>query len=136
LLDIIRLPFRALSSGMLVVLLGCLLVAGSFGKARSAELVMLEEDGCPWCELWREEIGGIYAITDEGKIAPLRALDINKPLPDDLKFLVKGGYTPTFILVHEGKEYGRIRGYPGESFFWGLLSVLIDKLPKSDKSST
>jgi thioredoxin-related protein len=63
-------------------------------------------------------------------------VNIHDPLPKDLSFLVKGGYTPTFVLVDKGKEIGRIRGYPGESFFWGLLSVIIEKLPKADKSST
>ncbi len=122
-------------------LIAVLLVIGSYftvvspADAQTAELIMLEEDGCPWCELWREEIGVVYSKTKEGKIAPVREVDINDPLPDDLKFLVKGNYTPTFVLIENGKEYGRIRGYPGEEFFWGLLSVLIERLPKNDKSS-
>ena len=70
------------------------------------------------------------------KSRPLRVVDIHDPLPDDLSFLVKGGYTPTFVMVHDGKEYGRIRGYPGEDFFWGLLSVIIEKLPKSKQTSS
>ncbi len=57
---------------------------------KAAELIMLEEDGCPWCELWREEVGGIYPVTEEGKRLPLRIIDIHDPLPDDLAFLVKG----------------------------------------------
>lgn len=97
---------------------------------------MFEEDGCPWCERWREEVGVIYNKTAEGKIAPVREVDILDPLPDDLKFLVKGKYTPTFVLIDKGKEIGRIRGYPGESFFWGLLAVLIEKLPNGGKPSS
>jgi hypothetical protein len=31
-------------------------------------------------------------------------------------------------LSTNGEEIGRIRGYPGEDHFWGLLSVLIKKL--------
>lgn len=117
-----------------VLLIGLLAVV-PFTGARAAELVMLDEEGCPWCELWREEVGEIYAKTSEGKLAPLRAIDIRDDLPADLDFLVKGGFTPTFILVDGGREIGRIRGYPGESFFWGLFSVLIEKLPQSGKSS-
>ena len=99
-------------------------------QARAAELIMLEEHGCPWCERWDEEIGVIYHKTPEGKRAPLRRLDIHDPLPVDLRFLVKGGYTPTFVLVDNGREIGRIRGYPGEDFFWGLLGQMLKKLPK------
>jgi hypothetical protein len=101
------------------------------GAAQTAQLVMLEESGCPWCERWNEEIGVIYHKTPEGKRARLRRIDIHAPLPDDLKFLVKGRYTPTFVLVENGREFGRIRGYPGENFFWGLLGKLLGRLPAS-----
>jgi hypothetical protein len=136
LLDIVRKPLRFLFTGISVLAFASLLLFAPATDAGVAELIMLEEDGCPWCEQWREDIGGIYPVTDEGKIAPLRVVNIHDPLPKDLSFLVKGGYTPTFVLVDKGKEIGRIRGYPGESFFWGLLSVIIEKLPKADKSST
>ena len=101
----------------------------AMAPAKSAELIMLEEDGCPWCELWDNEIGVVYHKTAEGRKAPLRRVNIHAPLPDDLHFLVKGGYTPTFILVDNRREIGRIRGYPGEDFFWWLLGKLLDKLP-------
>ena len=127
-------PIRRMAFAALMLIAGLITIA-PITSTNAAELIMLEEDGCPWCELWRKEVGVIYAKTDEGKIAPVREVDINDPLPDDLKFLTKGKYTPTFILIENGKEYGRIRGYPGESFFWGLLAVLIERLPKTDKSS-
>lgn len=95
----------------------------------AAELIMLEENGCPWCDKWNSEVGIIYAKTPEGKRAPLRRLSIHKRLPVDLRFLNKGRYTPTFVLVAEGREIGRIRGYPGEHFFWGYLGKLLGKLP-------
>jgi hypothetical protein len=31
--------------------------------------------------------------------------------------------------MDEGREIGRIRGYPGEDFFWGLLGDLIGRIP-------
>jgi hypothetical protein len=39
--------------------------------------------------------------------------------------------TPLFVLVDQGREIGRIRGYPGEDHFWGLLGVLMKKLDTS-----
>ena len=110
----------------LIVLLAVL--TSRHGQA--AELIMLEEHGCPWCERWNEEVGVVYHKTPEGKRAPLRRIDIHDPLPVDLRFLVKGGYTPTFVLVDNGREIGRIRGYPGEDFFWGLLGQMLKRLPK------
>ncbi len=128
--------FEIIGSPLRMLLAASLLMISTVTSSFAAELVMLEEDGCPWCEMWRAEVGVIYSKTEEGKVAPLRVVDIHDPLPDDLKFMVKGGFTPTFVLVDQGKEIGRIRGYPGESFFWGLLSLMIDKLPKSGNSSS
>ena len=44
------------------------------------------------------------------------------PLLDDLTF------TPTFAVVENGWEVGRIRGYPGDDFFWGLLGQILARL--------
>lgn len=104
-------------------------------SARAAELVMVEQSGCEWCEVWEEEIGLIYHKTSEGRAVPLRRVNIHDALPEDLKFIRGLVYTPTFVLVHEGREVGRILGYPGEDFFWGLLDQLIKRIPKNAKSN-
>lgn len=97
-------------------------------ESPAAELVMLEEAGCSYCEQWDEEVGVVYHKTAEGRRLPLRRVNIHDPLPKDLAYLVKGGYSPTFVVVDKGREIGRIRGYPGEDFFWGLLGELIKRL--------
>lgn len=107
------------------------LLANPLLPANAAQLIMLDEAGCPWCEMWEEEVGVVYHKTPEGKRAPLRRLNIHAPLPKELKFLVKGRYTPTFILVDQGREIGRIRGYPGEDFFWGHLAQMLERLPSN-----
>jgi hypothetical protein len=109
--------------GLLMV---AMLAVPSLGAA--AELVMFGRAGCPYCERFDREIGPIYDRTDEGKIAPLRRVDIHKALPDDLKFVAMESLTPVFVLVDHGREMGRIRGYPGEDNFWGLLAGLIGGL--------
>lgn len=96
--------------------------------APAAELIMFEQVGCPWCVRWHAEIGEIYAKTDEGKKAPLRRVDIFDELPEDLKWVRPETFTPSFVLVDNGKEYGRIRGYPGEDFFWWHLGEMLKKL--------
>ena len=42
-------------------------------------------------------------------------------------------YTPTFVLVENGEEVGRIEGYPGNDFFFGLLQNLVQRLPGERK---
>lgn len=114
----------------LTALAVAVLVAAPLAAA-AAELVMFEEDGCPWCIRWNEEIGGSYARTPEGRLAPLRRVDITQPTPPDLELTMEPRYTPTFVLVEEGREIGRIEGYPGSDFFWPLLEKLLDKLPEA-----
>ena len=105
-------------------------------KADAASLIMVEQKLCEYCESWNADIGVIYNKTAEGKRAPLRRIDIHQPLPDDLDFVTGLIFTPTFVLVNDGKEVGRILGYASESFFWGLLQKLLEKLPANKKTST
>ena len=93
--------------------------------ALAEELVMVEQDGCHWCEQWHEDIGPIFPKTTEGKFAPLRRIDIHDTLPSDLTFQSDPVFTPTFVLIRDGVEIGRIEGYPGEDFFWGLLGQML-----------
>lgn len=87
-------------------------------------LLMAEEAGCYWCAKWNEEIAHIYPKTAEGRTAPLQRYDLHSEAPDiDLEKRIH--FTPTFILVSDGKEVGRIEGYPGEDFFWGLLTMMF-----------
>jgi hypothetical protein len=104
---------------------------------RAAELVMFEREGCPWCEAFDREIAPIYPKTESGKRAPLRRVNIYQPLPADLSFLQQERFTPVFVLIENGKELGRIRGYPGEDMFWGLLDSLVERTlyPASKKNS-
>ncbi|MCI5076544.1 transcriptional regulator [Oricola sp.] len=96
--------------------------------SHAAELVMFEQAGCVWCMRWNREIGPAYPNTDEAKIAPLRRVDIHAPLPEDLAGIRVERFTPTFVLVDDGEEIGRMRGYTGDEFFWFLLGEMLDKL--------
>jgi len=98
------------------------------GNVRAAELIMFEQAGCAWCETFDREIAPIYPKTEEGRRAPLRRVSIDHPVPPDLAFIEVERIAPVFVLVHDGQEIGRIRGYPGEDHFWGLLGVLMKKL--------
>src|SRR5438552_1423498 len=102
--------------------------------ARSAELVMFEQKGCVWCQKFDREIAPAYDKTTEGKRAPLRRLDIAQPVPADLPSIPRERFTPVFVLIDAGREIGRIRGYPGDTFFWGLLANLIERLDRGESA--
>ncbi|HEY1472780.1 MAG TPA: transcriptional regulator [Pseudolabrys sp.] len=109
-------------------LFGVMFVVLSLSNARAAELVMFEQAGCAWCEAFDREIAPVYGKTEQGLRAPLRRVDTAERPPPDLAFIAQEQLTPLFVLVDRGREIGRIRGYPGEDHFWGLLGVLLKKL--------
>lgn len=106
-------------------LLGAIVALGCVFSAAARELLMFEEQGCPWCARWNADVGGIYAESAEGRSAPLRRIDIrDQPVPG-VEMARRAHYTPTFVLVEDGREIGRIEGYPGADFFWGLLARML-----------
>jgi hypothetical protein len=97
--------------------------------AMAAELVMFTRQGCPWCARFEREVAPAYHLTEEGRLAPLRRVE-----------LVAGGATlaglakpviaaPTFVLFADGRETGRITGYQGDDAFWGLLGKMLADMP-------
>ncbi|WGH79636.1 hypothetical protein [Jannaschia ovalis] len=91
------------------------------------ELIMGEEEGCIWCARWNAEVAPEYPKTAEGRAAPLRRVDIHAPLPEGLALDGRLTFTPTFVLVENGRELARLEGYPGEDFFWPLLGRMLDE---------
>ncbi|MGL4291432.1 MAG: thioredoxin fold domain-containing protein [Phreatobacter sp.] len=100
---------------------------GATGLA-AAELVMFERSGCPWCARWDREVAPNYGATDEGKLAPLRRVNLDNGQPRDMALTLPVRFTPTFVLIDQGREVGRITGYMDEGMFWGLLAKMIQDL--------
>lgn len=98
--------------------------------AGEVQLLMFEEDGCYWCAKWNSELADIYPKTEEGRTAPLVRLDVHDSIPKTLVLKTRPVYTPTFVVINDGQEVGRIEGYPGQDFFWGLLGRILQPLPE------
>ncbi|MEL7303254.1 MAG: hypothetical protein AAGJ53_06135 [Pseudomonadota bacterium] len=114
---------------LLAMGLAIALTAGLAHRARAAELVMFDAANCVWCIRWDRDIGRTYGETAEGRIAPLRKVRLADGIPPDIAIARPVTGTPTFVLVAQGREIGRIIGYPGQSAFWADLNALIDRLP-------
>ena len=96
---------------------------GSVGKGE-IRLVMVEEHGCPYCRAWIRDVGNYYHKTSEGKFAPL--VRVNKKAAKK-RFSLTINFTPTFVIVKDGKEVGRLIGYIDDSFFWPKLDEILSK---------
>jgi len=111
--------------------LGALSFSVIFGSALPAvagelRLLMFDQAGCIYCARWEAEIGPIYPKTEEARVAPLTRIDIHDTLPEGVSLDRPAMLTPTFVLLDDGRETGRIEGYPGDEFFWFLLDELIE----------
>lgn len=87
-------------------------------------LVMVEEPGCPHCARWHREIGPAYPTSAEGRFAPLERVAIGSV---EARRLGGISFSPTFVVVRDRREIGRIVGYPGPDFFWPLLEEVLVK---------
>jgi thioredoxin-related protein len=118
------------------LLFALVILVGLSGVSVSAVELMYRRPGCSWCLQWDREIGGVYARTAVGRQLPLHRVDLDGARP---KLVLKSpvNYTPTLVLVENGRETGRIEGYASQDFFWGSLERLAEQAgaPATDDRS-
>lgn len=105
------------------------------GAAQAAELLMFDQAGCVYCQRWDRDVGSLYDKTPEAKSLPLRRVDIQNQKASGITLASPVRYTPTFVVVDDGREVGRITGYSNDDSFWGLLDALAAKLAPSPRQS-
>jgi thioredoxin-related protein len=96
-------------------------------RAEAATLVMVEWEGCAYCQRFHREVGPEYSDNRAGQLAPLRPVSITK-WPADLKGLRRVHAVPYFILIDKGREVGRFAGYSGADRFWNSLNSLLSRM--------
>ncbi len=102
--------------------------------AAAAELVMVSTRGCSFCAAWEREVGVGYPLSAEAARAPLRHVDFRHR--ESLPVETPVQYTPTFILIEDGRERGRITGYRDAGMFWGLLGGMLAGLDAPTKGAS
>lgn len=105
------------------------LVGFGSAAAPAAELVMFAPRGaCAPCAGFERDIGESYAGSALGRALPLRKVEAEAERPADLRSIANIRQMPTFVVVDQGSEIGRIVGYPGEATFLKLLTDLADRV--------
>ncbi|WP_245999173.1 hypothetical protein [Paracoccus methylarcula] len=94
-------------------------------QAAPIRLMMVEQEGCIYCEAWDREIGPGFPKSSEGRTAPLLRVDIDGPWPDGIALDRRPTITPTFILLRGGAELSRLEGYPGDQYFYPLIDGML-----------
>src|ERR1700754_271098 len=111
-------------------LIAAIVAAGMLlpGVTQASELLMFEQAGCVYCQRWDRDVGSLYEKTPESKSLPLRRIDIQNQKVSGITLASPVRYTPTFVVVDNGREVGRITGYSNDDSFWGLLDALAATL--------
>lgn len=107
-----------------------LALTGLSATSHSAELLYFYDKSCGACQKFDREVGIVYDKTREGKVAPITKVEYHvwrkqelKPFADALQQRVIG--TPTFVMLHNGKEIDRLTGYSNDELFWLAMQHML-----------
>ena len=102
------------------------IISFNFVQAQAAELLMFEHRGCIACKQFKAEVLPDYKLSEIGKNLPIRSIvQGDTEALEGLKIKSNAFYySPTFILVQDGVEIARIRGYLGKDKFWVQINNL------------
>jgi thioredoxin-related protein len=93
------------------------------------ELVVMEAPGCTYCDIFRRDVLPSYQASERAKDMPIRFLDINDASPEELGLDSPVDIVPTFVVLKDHKEVGRIPGYMGPEYFFHSINHLISSAP-------
>jgi hypothetical protein len=95
--------------------------------AADLKLIMVTSEYCPSCQAWERDVGEVYEKSSYARKLPLRRVEIGSKMPKYVAIKKPVGETPTFLIVQNGQEIDRQRGYvDAEMFFWWLSEHAFD----------
>ena len=110
-------PFRLLALGIALTFatLSGIAIAGT-------RLVMVTSDYCPFCQAWERDVGAVYNKSPYAPSLPLTRVDMGSAMPEGVSLQAPVVGTPTFLIIQDGREIDRQRGYDDAEMFWWWLS--------------
>lgn len=96
----------------------------------ATELLIFYLEGCQPCIQFDKDVGKIYPKTEEAALAPLRHVPFGAS-PPNVELRGEINVAPTFVLIDNGQEMGRIEGYISDEAFWMSLTRLLNRSRQS-----
>ncbi|MEQ1717663.1 MAG: thioredoxin fold domain-containing protein [Hyphomicrobium sp.] len=93
------------------------------------ELVVMEAPGCTYCTLFRRDVLPSYEASPRAKDMPIRFVDVNDEAAEALGLETPVDIVPTFLVLKNHKEVGRIPGYTGPEYFFHTINYLLTSAP-------
>jgi thioredoxin-related protein len=89
------------------------------------ELVVVEADGCIYCDLFRRDVAPSYETSARARRVPMRFADVAEVEREGVALDAPIDSLPTVLLVKNGHEAGRVAGYIGPESFFHFINYLI-----------
>lgn len=97
--------------------------------ATAMQLVVMEAPGCDYCALFRRDVLPSYETSERAKDLPIRFVDINDEEMTAIGLEAPVDIVPTFVVLKNNKEIGRIPGYTGPEYFFHHINYLLTSAP-------
>lgn len=97
----------------------------STARAQNVELLVFEHEDCRYCRIFRSDVLPRYRDNGQEARAPIRFIRVEHT--DTRRMNLHGGIhmVPTFVLMQDGQEVGRITGYWAPDNFFKMLANLL-----------
>lgn len=93
--------------------------------AGNLQLVVMEAPGCIYCTIFRRDVLPAYEVSERGKEMPVRFLDVNDVEQSGIGLDAPIDILPTFVVIKDNHEVGRIPGYMGPENFFHSINYLL-----------
>ena len=99
-----------------------ILAAFPYVAAAGTRLIMVTSDYCPFCQAWERDVGIVYDKSPYAPDLPLTRIDMGSAMPEGVVLSKPVVGTPTFLVIRDGREIDRQRGYDDAEMFWWWIS--------------
>ncbi|MCH9808358.1 MAG: thioredoxin family protein [Alphaproteobacteria bacterium] len=100
-------------------------VATVAAPAANLQLVVLEVPGCIYCGIFRRQLLPNYKASKQGRKVPVRFVDLNDPALGEIGLTQPVGVVPTFVVLENNQEIGRIPGYVSHHDFFKAIDHIL-----------
>ena len=90
--------------------------------AADARLIMVTSEYCLYCQAWEHDVGAVFNKSPYAAKLPLTRVEIGSKMPNNVVLIKPIIGTPTFLIIRNGREIDRQRGYQDEEMFYWWLS--------------
>lgn len=93
--------------------------------ATSDQLIVFEDDGCIYCRLFRRDVLPRYQTSRRAKSLPIHFVSVRQSEGLRRRLNAPLSVVPTFVVMRNGREIGRIDGYTGPGPFFRLIRRIV-----------